>query len=197
MRVEIELISPGLYGEDGSAGGLCFKLALDVILESLPGAADQFSQEVSFPSKGGSQNLGDGPDHLTVVDRLQDCSSDPFDKRCHPLGLAGGTEISGLTGKGQQIFVTTGGAAYTGKAVVIDPAVEKTFDRFFDHRSKRSIFFFKEIRIGFPKFRPVAFQTLEEGAIFWMPLPVSTSKSHALPTTCKSQEVRTGEISSS
>jgi hypothetical protein len=99
--MEIELISPGLDGEDGSAGGLCFKLALDVILESFPGAADQFSQEVSFPSKSRSENFGDGPDHLTVVNRLQDCSSDPFDKRCHPLGLARGTEITSLTGKGQ------------------------------------------------------------------------------------------------
>ena len=183
MRVEIELISPGLNGKDGSTGGLCFQLALDVILESFPGAAGQLSQKTAVPSKGRSENFGDGPDHLAVVDRLQDCSSDPFDKPCHPLGLAGGTEITSLTGKGQQIFVTTGGAANPGKAIVIDPAVEKTFDRFFDHLSKGTELFFVEVGISFLEFRPVAFQTLEEGAVFGMPLPVSTWKSHALPTT--------------
>jgi len=105
-------------------------LAPDVLLESLPGAADQFSQEVSFPSKGWSENLGDGPDHLAVVDRLQYFTRYPLDKRRDALGLAGGTEIPGLTGKSQQIFVSTVGAAYPGKAVVIDTTVEKTFDGF-------------------------------------------------------------------
>jgi len=37
----------------------------------------------------------------------------------------------------------------------------------------------REIRV----FRPVTFQTLIEGGFFGMPLPVSSLKSHALPTT--------------
>jgi hypothetical protein len=92
--MEIELISPGLNGKDGSTGGLCFKLALEVFLESLPGAADQFSQEVSFPSKGRSENFGDGPDHLAVIDRFQYFRGHPFDKSRDPLSLAGGTKKS-------------------------------------------------------------------------------------------------------
>jgi hypothetical protein len=92
--MEIELIPPGLYGEDGSTDGLCFKLALDVFLESLPGAADQFSQEASFPSKGRSENFGDSPDHLAVVDWFQYFHGHPFDKSRDPFSLAGGTKKS-------------------------------------------------------------------------------------------------------
>jgi hypothetical protein len=146
---------------------------------------------VSFPSKGRSENFGDGPDHLAVIDRFQYFHSHPFDKSRHPLSLTGGTKKSCFAGKRQQIFMMTGSAADPGKAVVIDAAVEKTFDRFFDHLSKWSILFFIEVGISFLEFRPVTFQTSIEGRVFGLPLSVSALESHVLPTTFENQKMRT------
>jgi hypothetical protein len=91
----------------------------------------------------------------------------------------------------------TGVAADPGKPVAIDPAVEKTFDRFLHDRAHGAILFFVKVGIGFLEFRPVTFQTSIKGRVFGLPLSVSALESHALPTTCKSQEVRTGKIPSS
>ena len=72
---------------------------------------------------------------------------------------------------------------YPCKAVEIDPTVEKPFDRFLNDWAQWALVFFIEVGVRFLEFRPVTFQTLVEGGVFGMPLPVSTLESHALPTT--------------
>ena len=88
MRMEIELVSPRLNGEDGPADRLCPQLSMAVFAQSFPSTADQFPQETPFPPKGRSENFGNGPDHLAMVDGFQDFGCHPLDKSRYPFSLA-------------------------------------------------------------------------------------------------------------
>ena len=69
--------------------------------------------------------------------------------------------------------MTAATAAHPGKTIAINPAVEKPFDSFLYDRAQWTVFLFVEVGVGFLEFRPVTFQTLVEGGVFRMPLPVS------------------------
>jgi len=105
VGMEIEWVSVGLDGDDGPASsGPVERLGPGIVLECLPGATRQLSQEPPIPPEGGTQDPGNGPHQLTVIDRFQDLFAHPFHEGRHALGLAGGTEVAGLAGKGEQIY---------------------------------------------------------------------------------------------
>ena len=87
MRVKIELIPKRMDGEYGSTHGLGLQTTPEVFLQRFPGATDQFPQETPFPPKGRSENFGNGPDHLAMVDGFQDFGRHPLDKSRYPFSL--------------------------------------------------------------------------------------------------------------
>jgi hypothetical protein len=63
------------------------------------------------------EHLRDGEDDLPVRHRPQDRLVEPLRKRHRPLRVAGGAEVPPLAGVGQEVLVTTVGAADAGKTL--------------------------------------------------------------------------------
>ncbi len=69
--MEIELVSVGLDGDDGpGSGGPVERLGLGVVLQCLPGATGRLSEQPPIPPEGGTQDPGNGPHQLAVIDRF-------------------------------------------------------------------------------------------------------------------------------
>ena len=117
VGMEIEWVAVGLDGDDGpGSSGPVERLGPGIVLECLPGTTRQLSQQPPIPSEGGTQDPGNGPHQLMVIDRFQDLFAHPFHEGRHALGLAGGTEVAGLAGKGEQILFVAAATADAGKA---------------------------------------------------------------------------------
>ena len=65
---------------------------------------------------------------MPVGNLLEDIHAEPFPEFHHALLMAGGTEMTALAGKGQQIFMAAIFAFHTGKAVVQIAAIEIAVD---------------------------------------------------------------------
>jgi hypothetical protein len=57
-------------------------------------------------------------DEMPVGDLLKNVGTEPFSEFHHPLLMAGGTEMTGLAGEGQNIFMAAIPALHQGKALV-------------------------------------------------------------------------------
>lgn len=75
-----------------------------------------------------AQDLGDGEDELTVRDFVTDGGGDPVAGGADAALVAGGAEVSALTGEGEEAFVATIRALETGEARGEVTAAEEGLD---------------------------------------------------------------------
>jgi hypothetical protein len=93
-------------------------------LQGFPGAATQIGKKIPVIEKIPPQDLRNAEDEMPVGNLLEHLGTEPFPEFHHPLLMAGGTEMTALTGEGQKIFVVAIPALHPGKAVVQVPAFQ-------------------------------------------------------------------------
>jgi len=71
--------------------------------------------------------------------QVEDLAEDEFSKKEDLFLMAGGTEVSALTGKGNEKFFAAGWAACPGEALGQVAAVDELVDHVFNERSKVSV----------------------------------------------------------
>lgn len=190
MGIPVELISIALNGPNGSWDRLLSQFGFALLSQRLPGTAGELSEQSAVATKRRPQHPGNRPDLLAVVDCFQNLVRHPLDQGSHPFGLTSRTEVSGLTGEGEQIFRATMGTADAGQTMMIDPALQKPLNRSFNDRAQRAIVLLVKVGIALLELLPVAFQTLVEGSVFRMPLLVGAAEGHHLPVTFDSRNLR-------
>jgi hypothetical protein len=119
VGIEPQEIAKGLDGDDGAGDGIPLRdRRLKKDLQGFPGAAAQVGKKVAIIEKIPAQDLREAEDEMPMGNLLEHVGTEPFPEFHHPLLMAGGTEMTALAGKGQEIFMLTIRAFHPGKAVV-------------------------------------------------------------------------------
>jgi len=86
------------------------------------------SEQVAALSEDRAKELRDGEDELTVGNGQADVVGDPTGGLEGPALVAGGAEVAGLAGEGEQVLVAAAGADESGKACGKVPATAEGLD---------------------------------------------------------------------
>jgi len=106
---------------------------------TVSGEAGEVAQELPVVPEVNPEHFGDGEDILTVRDREENLTEDELSKEEDLFLVTGGTEVSALTGKGNQKFFATRWATCFGEAPGQVAAVDELVDYVFNDRSKVSV----------------------------------------------------------
>ena len=73
-------------------------------------------KEVAAFAKDAAEQFGDGKNELSVCDGMADAGGDPFAGLAGAALVAGGAEVPGFAGEGEEFFVAAIGAVESGEA---------------------------------------------------------------------------------
>ena len=76
----------------------------------------EVSEQVAALAEDRAEDFGDGEDELTVGNGQADVAGDPAGGLEGPALVAGGAEVAGLAGEGEQVLVAAAGADEAGEA---------------------------------------------------------------------------------
>jgi DNA polymerase-3 subunit gamma/tau len=117
MRVEDEVVAEGVDGgSGGEASGGQTEAGAEGVAQGLGGGLEKEVKEVPALAEDAAEHFRDGEDELAVRDVVADGGGDPFAGLAGAALVAGGTEVAGLAGEGEELFVAAGGAMETGEA---------------------------------------------------------------------------------
>ena len=133
--MKIDAIAKGLDAGHHTRKKLCVGRCLEVFEESLDGCLAKISQKQLFPQ--------------------------PFAPLLKPLGEAGRTKSSGVTGQHQEAFLPTVGTADAGKSATGVTAVEIALDHLLDDGPEETILLLKAVLI----FSQELVKVMEEDAV--------------------------------
>jgi hypothetical protein len=118
VGIESEEVAKGLDGDDGAGDGIPLRpRLLKKELQRFPSAASQVGKKIPVIEKIRLQDFREAEDEMPVGNLLEHVGTEPFPEFHHPLLMAGGTEMTALTGEGQKIFMLAIPALHPGKAV--------------------------------------------------------------------------------
>jgi hypothetical protein len=124
-----EIVSEGVDGGDGPDAALGEAEADPKgVLEGGGGGVEEVGEEVSAFAENTAEDLGDGEDELAVGDFVANGGADPLANGAGAALVAGGAEVSALTGEGEEAFVATIRALEAGEAGGEVAAAKKGLD---------------------------------------------------------------------
>jgi len=118
---------------------LCAGSGLEVFEESLDGCLAKISQKPALVLEEDAEHFWDGEDDLAVRDIQKKLLSHPLAPLLKPLGVAGRTKSSGVTGEHQEAFLPTVGTADAGKSATGVTAVEIALDHLLDDGPEETV----------------------------------------------------------
>jgi hypothetical protein len=80
------------------------------------GGVEEVSEQVAALAEDSAEDFGNGEDELAVGDGQAHMVCDPTGGLEGPALVAGGTEVAGLAGEGEQVLVAAAGADESGEA---------------------------------------------------------------------------------
>ena len=117
VRMENKVVAEGVGGGGGGdapAGQV--EAGAEGVAQAFGGALEEEMKEVAAFAKDASQHFGDGEDELSVRDGVADAGGDPFAGLAGAALVAGGAEVPGFAGEGEELFVAAIGAKVAGEA---------------------------------------------------------------------------------
>ena len=129
VGVEEEIVAEGVDGGNGTKFPLGeAETGAEVIAEALGGGAEEKSEMGSALAEDAAEDPWDGEDELTMGDVVADGAGDPLAGSPHAALVAGGAEVAGLAGEGEQALVAAVGAVEAGEAGGEIAAAEEGLD---------------------------------------------------------------------
>ena len=86
------------------------------VAQAAGGGVEEVSEQVAALAEDRAEDFGDGEDELTVGNGQADVAGDPAGGLEGPALVAGGAEVAGLAGEGEQVLVAAAGADEAGEA---------------------------------------------------------------------------------
>jgi len=140
VRIEAEKISEGLHGDDSAGDGIILRNGLPKkYLKGFPGTSAQICQQLSIVEEVTAQDLRDAEDKMPVRNLFENIRAQLLPEFHHALLMAGGTEVTALAGKGQEIFMAAILAFDAGKTVVRVAAIQISVNNLLQIRPPEAI----------------------------------------------------------
>jgi hypothetical protein len=117
VRMEDEVVAKGVQG--GSGGEAAFgqiQAGAEVIAQAVGGGLEEVSEESAALAEDAAQDFGDGEDELAVGDGVADVGGDPFGGLAGAALVAGGADVAGFAGEGEEALVAAVGTVVAGEA---------------------------------------------------------------------------------
>ena len=129
VGMEDEVVAESVDGCDGAEFPVG-EIEADAkgVAEALGGGAEEDGEVGAAFAEDAAEDLGDGEDELAVGDVVADGTGDPFAGAPDAALVAGGAEVTGLAGEGEEALVAAIGAVEPGEAGGEIPAAEKGLD---------------------------------------------------------------------
>ena len=117
VGVEDEVVAKGVQG--GCGGEAAFwqiQAGTEVIAQAVGGGLEEVGEEAATFAEDAAEHFGDGKDELAVRDGVADAGGDPFGGLAGAALVAGGADVAGFAGEGEQALVAAVGAVVAGEA---------------------------------------------------------------------------------
>ena len=129
VRVEDEVIPEGVDGGGGGdASARQIEAGTEGVAQGLGGGLEKEVKEVAALAEDAAEHFRKGEDELAVRDFVADGGGDPFAGLPDAALVAGGAEVAGLAGEGEELFVPAIGAMEAGEPGGEVAAAEKSAD---------------------------------------------------------------------
>ena len=129
VGVEDEVVSEGVESGDGSDAALGeVESGAERVLKVGGGGVEEESEKATTFPKDAAENARDGEDELTMGNFVADRVGDPVAGGADATLMAGGAEVAGLAGEGEETFVTAVRALEAGEAGGEIATAEKGLD---------------------------------------------------------------------
>ena len=139
MRVEDEVVAKGVDGgSGGEATGGQAETGAEGGAQAFGGGLEKKMKEVAALAENAAEHLREGEDELTVGHVVADGGGDPSAGLPDAALVAGGAEVAGLAGEGEELFVAAVGAMEAGEAGGEVAAAEEGADGGDGIRAQRS-----------------------------------------------------------
>ncbi len=87
-----------------------------MVAQAVGGGLEEVGEEAAAFAEDAAQDFGDGEDELAVRDGVADVSGDPFGGLAGAALVAGGADVAGFAGEGEEALVTAVGAVVAGES---------------------------------------------------------------------------------
>ena len=117
VGVEDEVVAKGVEG--GCGGEATFgqiEAGAEVIAQASGGGLEEVGEESAAFAEDAAQDFRDGKDELAMGDGVADVGGDPFGGLAGAALVAGGADVAGFAGEGEEALVAAVGAVVAGEA---------------------------------------------------------------------------------
>jgi hypothetical protein len=117
VGMEDEVVAKGVQG--GGGGEAAFgqiEAGAEVVAQAVGGGLEEVGEEATALAEDAAQDFGDGEDELAVRDGVADAGGDPFGSLAGAALVAGGADVAGFAGEGEEALVAAVGAVVAGEA---------------------------------------------------------------------------------
>ena len=129
MGVKDEVVAEGVEGGDGSKFAVAKAEAdAEEVAQGIGGGVEEVGEDLAAFAEDAAEDPGDGEYELAVRNRMADCGGDPIAGGADPALMAGGAEMSGFAGEGEEFFMAAVGALQAREAGGEVAAAEEGFD---------------------------------------------------------------------
>jgi hypothetical protein len=87
-----------------------------VVAQAVGGGLEEVGEESAAFAEDAAQDFGDGEDELAVGDGVADVGADPFGGLAGAALVAGGADVAGFAGEGEEALMAAVGAVVAGEA---------------------------------------------------------------------------------
>jgi len=131
VGVEKEVVAEGVDGGGGGDSTMGeVEAGAEGVAEGVGSGFKEKMEEVAAFAEDAAQHFGDGKDELAVGDGVADGGGDPCAGLEGAALVAGGAEVAGFAGEGEEVLVAAVGAEESGEACGGVAAAEEVLDVF-------------------------------------------------------------------
>jgi hypothetical protein len=115
--MEDEVVAESVHGGGGGEATIReIKDGAEGVEQAGGGGVEEVREQVASFSEDSAKDFRDGEDELTVGNGQADVVGDPTSGLEDTALMAGGTEVAGLAGEGEQVLMAAAGAGEAGEA---------------------------------------------------------------------------------
>jgi len=112
-----EVVAKGVQGScDSEAAFGELKTSAEVVAQAVCGGLEEMGEVAAALAEDAAEHFGDGKDELAMGDGVADAGGDPFGGLAGAALVAGGADVAGFAGEGEEALVAAVGAVVTGEA---------------------------------------------------------------------------------
>lgn len=115
--MEDEVVAKGVQGGCGGEAALGqIQACAEVVPQAVGGGLEELGEESAAFAEDAAQDFGNGKDELAVGDGVANAGGVPFGGLAGAALVAGGADVAGFAGEGEEVLVSAVGAEITGEA---------------------------------------------------------------------------------